>query len=279
MTRRSGTAIWSPCCTSTATRRTRRSRSSRRSSRATTRRSTTKTIFDHLVKTAPPGQRVAAGGEPGRRCAAPPRRSFEQTYLDSYMAHAPMETHSAVAAVENGKVTVWAGTQTPFPVKNADHAGAAAPGREGARHHAVRRRRLRRQVRVAAGGRGGAAREARRQARARGVGAARRSSSTTRSGRRRSSRFESGLDASGKIVAVGLSRCMPPASAARRTSTTSRTTGRMAYGSWSGAGRPATTRSRSAPGARPAPTPTPSRASRTSTSWRRRPASTRWSSA
>jgi isoquinoline 1-oxidoreductase len=29
-----------------------------------------------------------------------------------------METHSAVAAVENGKVTVWAGTQTPFPVKN-----------------------------------------------------------------------------------------------------------------------------------------------------------------
>jgi isoquinoline 1-oxidoreductase len=45
-------------------------------------------------------------------------RRFEQTYLDSYMAHAPMETHSAVAAVENGKVTVWAGTQTPFPVKN-----------------------------------------------------------------------------------------------------------------------------------------------------------------
>ena len=34
------------------------------------------------------------------------------------MAHAPLETHSAVAAVENGKVTVWAGTQTPFPVKN-----------------------------------------------------------------------------------------------------------------------------------------------------------------
>ena len=29
-----------------------------------------------------------------------------------------METHSAVAAVEDGKVTVWAGTQTPFPLKN-----------------------------------------------------------------------------------------------------------------------------------------------------------------
>ena len=28
-----------------------------------------------------------------------------------------METHSATATIENEKVTVWAGTQTPFPVK------------------------------------------------------------------------------------------------------------------------------------------------------------------
>jgi isoquinoline 1-oxidoreductase len=42
----------------------------------------------------------------------------EGTYYDSYIAHAPMEPHSAVAAVETGKVTVWVGTQTPFPVKN-----------------------------------------------------------------------------------------------------------------------------------------------------------------
>ena len=75
------------------------------------------TIFDHLVKHAPPEQRVAAGGDPAAY-AGPPLQVFEQTYYDSYMAHAPMETHSAVAAVENGKVTVWAGTQTPFPVKN-----------------------------------------------------------------------------------------------------------------------------------------------------------------
>ena len=45
------------------------------------------------------------------------RRSSKQTYLKGYVAHAAMETHSAVAAVENGKVTVWAGTQTPFPLK------------------------------------------------------------------------------------------------------------------------------------------------------------------
>lgn len=44
-------------------------------------------------------------------------RMFETTYLNSYVAHAPMETHSAVATVEDGKVTVWAGTQTPFPLR------------------------------------------------------------------------------------------------------------------------------------------------------------------
>jgi isoquinoline 1-oxidoreductase len=42
----------------------------------------------------------------------------EQKYLKGYVAHAPMETHSAVAEVaSNGKVTVWAGTQTPFPLQ------------------------------------------------------------------------------------------------------------------------------------------------------------------
>jgi nicotinate dehydrogenase subunit B len=75
------------------------------------------TIFDHLVKNAPKGQTAASGGDVAG-FSGPADRRVEQTYLDSYMAHAPMETHSAVAVVENGKVTVWAGTQTPFPVKN-----------------------------------------------------------------------------------------------------------------------------------------------------------------
>lgn len=74
------------------------------------------TIHDHLVEAAPPGNTVAEGGSlgAGEKLAA---QVFEQTYLDNYAAHAAMETHSAVAAVENGKVTVWAGTQTPFPLK------------------------------------------------------------------------------------------------------------------------------------------------------------------
>ena len=42
---------------------------------------------------------------------------IEATYLNSYVAHAPMETHTALAAVEGGKITVWASTQSPFGVQ------------------------------------------------------------------------------------------------------------------------------------------------------------------
>ncbi|MCX6546193.1 MAG: molybdopterin-dependent oxidoreductase [Acidobacteria bacterium] len=84
------------------------------------------TIFDHLVKNAPQGQRAAAGGDVATFAGATAQK-FDATYLDSYMAHAPMETHSAVAAVENGKVTVWAGTQTPFPVKSQIMAALRLP--------------------------------------------------------------------------------------------------------------------------------------------------------
>ncbi len=75
------------------------------------------TIFDHLVKMAPAGDTAAEGGSlaEGERLAA---RVVEDTYYKSYASHAAMETHSAVAAVENGKVTVWASTQTPFPLKS-----------------------------------------------------------------------------------------------------------------------------------------------------------------
>ncbi len=75
-----------------------------------------RTIFEHLVKAVPEGRVVSEGGSlaEGEKLAA---TFIERTYLNSYVAHAAMETHSAVATVEGGKATVWAGTQTPFPVK------------------------------------------------------------------------------------------------------------------------------------------------------------------
>lgn len=75
-----------------------------------------RSIFDHLVKAAPPARVVHESGslEEGRKLAA---TLVEQTYFNSYVAHAPMEPHSATATIEGGKATVWAGTQTPFPVQ------------------------------------------------------------------------------------------------------------------------------------------------------------------
>jgi isoquinoline 1-oxidoreductase len=85
-------------------------------------------IFEHLVATAPPGETVGESGslEAGAKSAA---ALFEHTYRNAYVAHAPVETHSAVARVEGGKATVWASTQAPFMVRNqVAEALGCAPG-------------------------------------------------------------------------------------------------------------------------------------------------------
>jgi isoquinoline 1-oxidoreductase len=71
------------------------------------------TIFDHLLSVAPGAQVLTEGGdlEAGRKLAG---KKFEITYLNSYVAHAAMETHSALAQIEGDKATVWASTQNPF---------------------------------------------------------------------------------------------------------------------------------------------------------------------
>jgi nicotinate dehydrogenase subunit B len=75
-----------------------------------------RTIFDHLLRIAPSPKVVTQGGDlaQGQAQAA---RSFETTYLNSYVAHAAIETHTALARVEGGKATVWASTQNPFGVR------------------------------------------------------------------------------------------------------------------------------------------------------------------
>ncbi|MFO1478067.1 MAG: molybdopterin cofactor-binding domain-containing protein [Verrucomicrobiota bacterium] len=72
-----------------------------------------RTIFDHLLQVAPPASVIAKGGdlEEGNKRSA---KTFDTTYLNSYVAHSAMETHAAVAHVEDGKATVWASTQNPF---------------------------------------------------------------------------------------------------------------------------------------------------------------------
>lgn len=78
---------------------------------------TSENIFAHLQEVAPAGRTVAEGGDVagGEKSAA---AVVTQQYLKGYVAHSAMETHSAVAQVgPDGRVTVWASTQTPFPLQ------------------------------------------------------------------------------------------------------------------------------------------------------------------
>jgi nicotinate dehydrogenase subunit B len=77
-----------------------------------------KTIFQHLLNSAPRGTTEAEGGnlENG---AGQSSITVEETYLNGYVAHAPIEPHTAVAKIEGNKITVWASTQSPFGLKGA----------------------------------------------------------------------------------------------------------------------------------------------------------------
>ena len=76
-----------------------------------------KTIFAHLLKVAPEGRVVAEAGDvkAGEREA---KATLVSTFQDGYVAHAPMEPHTAVAQMEGTKVTVWASTQNPFGARD-----------------------------------------------------------------------------------------------------------------------------------------------------------------
>jgi len=75
------------------------------------------TIFDQLLNSDTTQRVVRSAGdqEAGRRESA---MRFESEYHDGFLAHAPIETHTALAVIEAGKLTVWASTQTPFPLQD-----------------------------------------------------------------------------------------------------------------------------------------------------------------
>jgi isoquinoline 1-oxidoreductase len=75
------------------------------------------TIFDHIIEASPRGQESGSRGDlaAGEKAAA---ALFENRYLTAYGAHAPIETHTALARIEGEKATVWISTQSPFPNKS-----------------------------------------------------------------------------------------------------------------------------------------------------------------
>ncbi len=73
-------------------------------------------IHEHLVSQAGAAKTLAERGNVAvARSGAV--RVFEATYRKGYVAHAALEPHAALAQVRDGKATVWASTQTPFPTR------------------------------------------------------------------------------------------------------------------------------------------------------------------
>ena len=76
-------------------------------------------IYQYLVDKAAPGQRVVisrgdlAAGE--KRAAT----VVEGEYRNAYESHATLEPHTSVAKWEEGRMTVWASTQSPFVFREA----------------------------------------------------------------------------------------------------------------------------------------------------------------
>jgi CO/xanthine dehydrogenase Mo-binding subunit len=76
-------------------------------------------IFQHLVDKAAPGQRVVssrgdlASGE--KRAAT----VVEAEYRNAYESHAALEPHTCVAQWAEGRMTLWAATQSPFVLRDA----------------------------------------------------------------------------------------------------------------------------------------------------------------
>ena len=79
-------------------------------------------IHDHLIAVSAPPKTFEERGDvsAARRGAA---HVFEAVYQKGYVAHATLETHAAVAEIKEGKATIWASTQTPFPTR--DHVAKA----------------------------------------------------------------------------------------------------------------------------------------------------------
>jgi nicotinate dehydrogenase subunit B len=87
------------------------------------------TIFDHLLRAVPAGETVSEGGNlaEGEKAS---KTIIEKTYLDGYVAHATIETHTALAKIDGGKLTIWASTQSPFGVKDEVASALGFPAQD-----------------------------------------------------------------------------------------------------------------------------------------------------
>jgi len=71
-------------------------------------------IFDHLVKNSNSGRGAANDLE---QALASAETRLKNTFHVNYIAHVPLEPRAALARWDDGKLTVWTGTQRPFGVR------------------------------------------------------------------------------------------------------------------------------------------------------------------
>jgi nicotinate dehydrogenase subunit B len=76
-----------------------------------------KTVYEWMLKADSSVSVIRSSGdiEEGRKLSD---RIFSSEFHDPYLAHAAIETHTALAQLEGDKMTVWASTQSPFGLKD-----------------------------------------------------------------------------------------------------------------------------------------------------------------
>jgi len=80
-----------------------------------------RTIYDWMLKADSSANEIRSNGDlkTGEKLS---EKIVESEFHDPYVAHAAIETHSALAQLEGDKMTVWASTQSPFGLQE-DIAG------------------------------------------------------------------------------------------------------------------------------------------------------------
>ncbi len=86
-------------------------------------------IFEHLEANAPDPSVYQEAGDLARGRAAS-ARTVESSWYNHYVAHAPMEPHTATVEIRGNRVTVWPSSQTPFGVQREVAAALGVPAEQ-----------------------------------------------------------------------------------------------------------------------------------------------------
>ena len=75
------------------------------------------TLFDYILEISTESRTLNSEGDlsSGKQAA---QKNFNSTFKDPYIAHSPIENHTATAILEDGEMKIWASCQTPYPTRD-----------------------------------------------------------------------------------------------------------------------------------------------------------------